>query len=101
MIWKNRIKRVAIYFYVDFNPINTKDILDVHKYLKKRKWYKIMFGLIKKRFIGSLTDIVSASNHTKCASLTNQTQLSLTNLHCNEHSQEFHYYPFVVKLDRC
>ena len=29
------------------------------------------------------------------------TQTTLSNLHPNEHSQEFHYYPFVVKLDRC
>ena len=29
----------------------------------KRTWYKIMFGLIKKIFIGLLTGIVSASNH--------------------------------------
>ena len=25
----------------------------------------------------------------------------LINLHLNEYSQEFHYYPFAVKLDRC
>ena len=28
-------------------------------------------------------------------------QPTLINLHSNEHSQEFHYYPFAVKLDRC
>ena len=28
-------------------------------------------------------------------------QPSLDNLHPNEYSQELHYYPFVVKLDRC
>ena len=28
-------------------------------------------------------------------------QTTLINLHPNEYSQEFHYYPFVVKLDRC
>ena len=63
-----------------------------------------MFGLIKKMFIGLLTGIVSASNHTKCISLGNQkcmTQPTLINLHPNEYSQEFHYYPFAVKLDRC
>ena len=27
-------------------------------------------------------------------------QPTFTNLHPNEYSQEFHYYPFVVKLDR-
>ena len=29
------------------------------------------------------------------------TQPTLVNLHPNEYSQEFHYYPFSVKLDRC
>ena len=29
------------------------------------------------------------------------TQPTLINLHPNEYSQEFHYYPFAVKLDRC
>ena len=29
------------------------------------------------------------------------TQLIRINLHPNEYSQEFHYYPFAVKLDRC
>ena len=29
------------------------------------------------------------------------TQATLVNLHPNEYSQEFHYYPFAVILDRC
>ena len=29
------------------------------------------------------------------------TQPNLINLHPNEYTQEFHYYPFAVKLDRC
>ena len=28
-------------------------------------------------------------------------QPALINLHPNEYSQEFHYYPFAVELDRC
>ena len=28
-------------------------------------------------------------------------QSTLINLHFNEYSQEFHCYPFAVKLDRC
>ena len=28
------------------------------------------------------------------------TETALINLHPNEYSQEFYYYPFVVKLDR-
>ena len=29
------------------------------------------------------------------------TQPTLINLHPNEYSQKFHYYPFAVNLDRC
>ena len=29
------------------------------------------------------------------------TQPTLINLHPNEYSQEFHYYPFAAKLDSC
>ena len=63
-----------------------------------------MFGLIKKIIIGLLTGLVNGSNHTKCVSLSNQScmiQPTLTNLHPNEYSQEFHYYRFTVKFDRC
>ena len=63
-----------------------------------------MFGLIKKIFIGLLTGLVNGSNHTKCVLLSNQKcqiQPTLINLHPNEYSQEFHYYPSAVKLDRC
>ena len=63
-----------------------------------------MLGLIKKMIIGVLTGLVNASNHTKCMLLNNQkcmTQASLIKLHPNEYSQEFHYYQFTVKLDRC
>ena len=70
----------------------------------KRTYYKIMFGLIKKIFIGLLSRIVNASNHTKCVSLSNQKRVilpTLINLHLNEYSQKFHYYPFLVELDRC
>ena len=63
-----------------------------------------MVGIIWKMFVVLLTTIVNASNHTKCVSLINQKckiQLTLINLHPNEYSQEFQYYPFAVKLDRC
>ena len=59
-----------------------------------------MFGLIKKMFIGLLTGILSASNHIKCVSLSNQKcmiQPTVTDSHPNEYSQEFHYFPFAVK----
>ena len=61
-----------------------------------------MFGLIKKIFVGLLTGILNASNHTKCVSLSNQKcmiQPTLINLHPDEYSQEFHNYRFAVKLD--
>ena len=63
-----------------------------------------MFGLIKKIFIRLLTGLVNGSNHTKCVSLRNQkymAQPTLINLHPNLYSQEFHYYSFSIKLDRC
>ena len=63
-----------------------------------------MLGLIKKILIVSLTGLVNGSNHTKSVLSSNQKciiQPTLINLHPNEYSQEFHYYPFSVKLDRC
>ena len=63
-----------------------------------------MFGTIKKIFIVLLSNIVNGSNHTKCVSLSNQKciiQPTIINLHPNAYSQEFHHYPFAVKLDRC
>ena len=62
-----------------------------------------MFELIKKIFIGLLTDIVSTSNYAKCMLLGNQKcmiQSTLISLHPNEYSQEFHYYTSAVKLGR-
>ena len=98
------MKGVVKFFSVDFNPIDANDNLDIHKYLMKIAWYKIMFGLIKRIFIRLLTGLVNGSNHTKCVSLSNQkcmTQTSLINSHPDEYSQQSHYYLFVVKLDRC
>ena len=63
-----------------------------------------MFGIIKKVLIVLLSNIVNGSNHTKCVSLRNQRymiQPTLIKLHPNKYIQEFHYYPFAVKLDRC
>ena len=52
-----------------------------------------MFRLIKEIFIGLLTGIVSASNHTKWVLLSNQKlimQPTLINIHPNKYSQEVH-----------
>ena len=59
-----------------------------------------MFGLIKKTFMELLISTVNASDHTNCVSLSNQKceiQPTFINLHSNEYSQEFRYYPFTVK----
>ena len=54
-----------------------------------------MFGLVKKMFMGFLTSIVNASDHTKCISLSNQKcmmQPTPINLHHNE------YYYYIISL---
>ena len=54
-----------------------------------KKAYKIMFRVIKKTFIVLLTSIVSAPNHTKCVSLSNQKceiQPTLINVLLNEYN---------------
>ena len=56
----------------------------------KITWYKIIFMLIKKIFIGLLTGLVNGSNHTKRVLLRNQkymAQPTLINLHRNGYSQ--------------
>ena len=71
IIWKVLkvgLKVVVDCFSVDFNRIDNNDLLDIHKYLMKRKWHKIMLGLIKKIFIGLLTGLVNGSIDTKCVS---------------------------------
>ena len=55
---RTRLKGVVKFFSVDFNPIDINDILDIHKYLVKITWYKIMFGLIEKMFFSLLNGSV-------------------------------------------
>ena len=69
----------------------------------KSTWHKIIIESIKKIFIVLLSGLGNESNYTKCLWSSNQKcmiQPALINLHPNEYSQEFHYYPFLVKLDR-
>ena len=59
-----------------------------------------MFGIITKMFIIVLSNRLNASNRTKCVLLNNQKceiQPTLIDLHPNEYTQDFHYYPFEVK----
>ena len=63
-----------------------------------------MSEIVKKLIIVVLFGIVNDSNHAKYIFLNNPkygTRATLINLHPNEYSQEFHYYPFAVKIDRC
>ena len=53
-------------FSVDYNAFGTSNILNIHRYLMKETWYKIMFVFILKMYTVLLTNIDSASNHTKC-----------------------------------
>ena len=62
-----------------------------------------MFEIIKEMFIVLLASIVNASAHIKCVSLSNhkcEIPPTLINLHPNEYTQELHYYPFPVRLDK-
>ena len=57
-----------------------------------------MFEIIKEMFIVLLASIVNASAHVsnhKC-----EIPPTLINLHPNEYTQELHYYPFPVRLDK-
>ena len=59
---------IVKFYSIDLNNIDTNDILDILKYLKKRtqkRIYTIIFGLIKKIFIGLLFSLLNGSNHTK------------------------------------
>ena len=79
-----------MFFSVDYNIIDTKDILDIRKYLTKNIWYKRMFGSIKNKywykimfrlsknvfiaslsFRRSLASIDNVSDHTKFISSNN------------------------------
>ena len=81
------LKRSVQYFSFDFNPFDNNDILDIHKYLMKGTQHKIVFEIIKRMLILLLSNIVNASNHTKCVSLSNQKReiwSTLINLHSNK-----------------
>ena len=69
-------------FSVDYDAVDRSNILNIHKYLMIKKVYKIL-GIVKKVFVLS-SSTVNASNHTKCALLSNQKceiQPTLINLH--------------------
>ena len=47
---KNRSNRKLKILSVDYNTINTSDNLDIHRYLMKETFYKIMFGLTNQKY---------------------------------------------------
>ena len=60
IIWK-KTGLNSNFFSVDFNPIDTNNILHIHKYLIKRTCYKITFGIVEKLFVVLLASIVNVS----------------------------------------
>ena len=44
---KAALKEVLKVSSVDYNATDINDVLDIHRYLMKETWYKIMFGFIK------------------------------------------------------
>ena len=69
---KSGLNGLVYEFSVDYRTFDASNIIDIHKYLMKKISNKTIFGLIKKMLIGSLTDLVNESNHTKCMSLSNK-----------------------------
>ena len=59
-----------------------------------------MLGIVKEMFIALSSSIVNAKrvslNIQKCI-----IQPTLVNIRPNEYSEQFYYYPYTVKLDRC
>ena len=80
---KKRLNEYVYEFSVDYDIIDTSNIMNIHKYLTKKHDIK-MLGIIK--------TIFTVSNPTKYASLSNQKceiHPTLTNLHLNESVKNF------------
>ena len=75
-------------FSIDYNIINTSNIINIHKYSMKKHNIKHL-GLLKKYYHTIYHNIVNASNHIKFVLLSNHqcmTQPTLINLHPNEYT---------------
>ena len=85
--WKEYVCK----FSVICNIIDTSNIINIHKYLMKKRDIKWCLELLKNVYV-LLASIVNASTHTKCMSLYNQKweiQPALINLHPKEYHQQF------------
>ena len=49
---KTGLKEVENLFFVDYNAIDTSNILDIYSHLMKQTGYKIMFEFVKVMFVG-------------------------------------------------
>ena len=58
--------------FFDCKTFDVSDITNIHKYLMKKTWDKMINWLIKFFFDIFLTSIVSTSSYIECMSLTNQ-----------------------------
>ena len=68
---KNRIEWIYLRFFVDYNNVGLNNIINFHKYLMKKIIYNNVQNYLK-MFIVLLINVVHASNHTKCVSLSNE-----------------------------
>ena len=103
---KTGLKGSVQVFSVDYNATDTRDILDIHRYIMEETWYK-MFWSIKKMFIELLSVCTTISfsgslqsnyeEPIKCVSLTNQPSQAIPILvHIN--SSKTYFYPFTVSV---
>ena len=95
-------------FSVDYDVIAVDDILDIHKYLMKKKKHNMirikMFGLIKRIFLTGLT----ALSYLTPLSTTPLSCISMNNKECkvrseiiNINSDEHVFCPFSIKTSKC
>ena len=86
---KARLKGYVHVFSVDYNFIDTANILGIHRYLLKKICGIVMLRLIKKAFIASLCFsrllTSNVSDHVKC--------ISLNNLICKARATLIHFIP--------
>ena len=94
-----KLKGNSYDFSIDYGIIAIDDILDIHKHLMKKKWYRIkMFGFVKQIFISAI--IFFSCNALKYVSMNNQefkVRPETINININEPS----FYPDSVKINKC
>ena len=78
-------------FSVGYDVIAVDNILDIHKYLMKKKWYSVikMFAFVKKAFFAGSTILSSFTrvNSLSCISMNNQeckVRPQIINVNSNE-----------------